>query len=165
MPIARQIPILSLSKSRAKMAAKMGMVATRRETLVADESFSPYVSARKYKPGTIREVRIIRHRSPRSTFLGRFLMQRIARKREAMQKRKKISVKGGMDLRAYLVTTKESPKSRAMNVKAKTGRMPASRNAIPAGPPRTGGDEQAAEKVIFAFRKSFLRKQSRLQRL
>jgi hypothetical protein len=121
------MPILSLSRSRAKVAAKMGMVATRRETLVADENFSPYVSARKYKPGTIREVRIIRHRSPRSTFLGRFLMKRIPRRREAMQKRRKIRVKGGMDLRAYFVATKESPKSRAMIVRARIGRMPASR--------------------------------------
>jgi hypothetical protein len=74
MPTPRKMPILSLSRSRAKMAAKMGMVATRRETLVADESFSPYVSARKYRPGTIKEVRMIRHRSRRSRFLGRFLM-------------------------------------------------------------------------------------------
>jgi hypothetical protein len=127
MPTPRKILILSLSRRKAKMAAKMGMVATRRETLVAEESFNPYVSHRKYRPGTIREVRIICHRSRRSTFFGRFVMQRIPRKREAMQKRRKISVKGGMDRRAYFVATKDSPKSRAMSVRAKTGRMPTSR--------------------------------------
>jgi hypothetical protein len=43
-----------------------------------------------------------------------------------MQKRRKMRVKGGMDLRAYFVATKDSPKSRAMMVKARKGRMPAS---------------------------------------
>jgi hypothetical protein len=44
-----------------------------------------------------------------------------------MPKRRKIRVKGGTDLKAYFVATKDSPKSRAMNVRAKIGRMPASR--------------------------------------
>jgi hypothetical protein len=43
-----------------------------------------------------------------------------------MQKRRKIRVKGGMDLRAYFVATKDRPKSRAMMVKARKGRMPTS---------------------------------------
>jgi hypothetical protein len=48
-----------------------------------------------------------------------------------MQKRRKIRVKGGMDLRAYFVATKDSPKSRAMTVKARKGRMPASEKLYP----------------------------------
>jgi len=40
-------------------------------------------------------------------------------------------VKGGMALRAYFVATKDSPKSRAIMVKARKGRMPASPRGYP----------------------------------
>jgi hypothetical protein len=60
-----------------------------------------------------------------------------------MKKRKKIRVKGGMDLREYFVATKESPKSRAMKVRANKGRMPASGKGYVLGesppPPFTKG--------------------------
>jgi len=52
-------------------------------------------------------------------------------KREAMEKRKNIRVKGGRDLRVNFVTTKENPKSKAMVVRAKTGSMPASSHSQP----------------------------------
>jgi hypothetical protein len=51
-----------------------------------------------------------------------------------MQKRRKIRVKGGMDLRAYFVATKDSPKSRAIMVRANTGRMSASEKLYPLPP-------------------------------
>jgi hypothetical protein len=51
-----------------------------------------------------------------------------------MQKRRKMRVKGGMDLRAYFVATKDSPKSRAMTVRANTGRMSASEKLYPLPP-------------------------------
>jgi hypothetical protein len=55
------------------------------------------------------------------------------RKREAREKRRKIRVKGGMDLRANFVATKENPKSKAMAVRARKGSMSTSSHSpVPA---------------------------------
>jgi len=48
------------------------------------------------------------------------------RNREVIEKRRNIRLKGGMDLRANFVTTKENPNSNAMVVKARNGSIASS---------------------------------------